>query len=855
MKVFNPWVVITLLLTALSFSSLAEITDTGDVQVIGNDLYIGNSSDGFRLVVDEMVNHDNTYLGNAPDVSGILRVSKTLSVPCGPVFTNKYDIVVGNIGSGSLHVDNLATDCTAPKMVSNRIILGNEVGSNGFTNSTHFDANELIVGNAGTGIVNNGSDVLSVPVIKIADQPGGDGTVEGAVNIGNTGTGSYLGVGVAGAGVLQQSTVVRDKFSDYPFNYGAINIGGPGAIDPVAELGVNTDANGTIPIFEGEVSISGNNASLAVGVNGSGSVDISTVEYYNNNNLYSASLTVEDSETGNAQSYIAKYPGSTGEVAIGGIGVFNAGDVLRIGLDENDNPGGDGVLTMNKHGLDSKVTAGVIKVGPGGRIDSLHNASFPSAFPISTINSDVVSEGLVNLRTTIIGGDFTNTGTVFVNPTIFLEGVRIVGGNYHQGSDGILKLVESYNTIYEPLFSIAGTAEIDGDVEFIARSTHTPTSELILKVINVDGGVTWGPDFSLALSGLSDPWTTTPVFDANGLSVVYTYPEPVSDLAIMYTATPSDVFVGQLVTYTVTVTNNGPETAFNVFTVGSVNISFGTLEAGASKSSSSTKQAITAGVFTQTMTVSGYANDTNPSNDSASVTINVTERTANLSLTLTGPATAVAGETINYTVTLTNNGPQTASNVTATGTLPDCTPQNGSKSLASGESLTCVSTLTADAAGTLTQSMTVTGDEVDPDSSNNSASVSTEVQSIIDLEIAMTDAPDPVKKGAKLTYSITVSNISQLDATGVTLTDLLPEDIRLESIDPSQGNCPEVPRGSNQVVCDLGIVAGGSSANVIIVIKPMNVGTLVNSASVAANENEINEANNEVSIATTVYKK
>ena len=130
-----------------------------------------------------------------------------------------------------------------------------------------------------------------------------------------------------------------------------------------------------------------------------------------------------------------------------------------------------------------------------------------------------------------------------------------------------------------------------------------------------------------------------------------------------------------------------------------------------------------------------------------------------------------------------------------------------------------------------------------------------------DVSITIQDSPRPVLKGEQLTYSLNVTNIGS-DATGVTLTDTLPADITFDSVTTSQGTCTPitVTSGKNKrttvtttsVGCVLGSLADGASANVEIVIRPNAAGTITNSASVTATEDDLNLSNNSVTRLTLV---
>ena len=130
-----------------------------------------------------------------------------------------------------------------------------------------------------------------------------------------------------------------------------------------------------------------------------------------------------------------------------------------------------------------------------------------------------------------------------------------------------------------------------------------------------------------------------------------------------------------------------------------------------------------------------------------------------------------------------------------------------------------------------------------------------------DLSVTIDDSPRPVNVNEPLTYTLVVTNIGA-DATGVTLTDTLPDDITFDSVTTTQGTCtPDTvvtTRGKRTTVtttgvsCVLGNLADGASATVEIVIRPNAAGTITNSASVGLTEADLNLSNNSVSRSTLV---
>ena len=120
-----------------------------------------------------------------------------------------------------------------------------------------------------------------------------------------------------------------------------------------------------------------------------------------------------------------------------------------------------------------------------------------------------------------------------------------------------------------------------------------------------------------------------------------------------------------------------------------------------------------------------------------------------------------------------------------------------------------------------------------------------------DLKLTMTDAPDPVRAGANLVYTVTVTNQGPAAATGVTLTDKLPANVNFVSAVPAQGTCS----GTSTVSCSIGNLAVGAVSSVAIKVKTRQRGTLSNTAAVTATQVDPNSANNSATVTTTVQRR
>jgi uncharacterized repeat protein (TIGR01451 family) len=124
-----------------------------------------------------------------------------------------------------------------------------------------------------------------------------------------------------------------------------------------------------------------------------------------------------------------------------------------------------------------------------------------------------------------------------------------------------------------------------------------------------------------------------------------------------------------------------------------------------------------------------------------------------------------------------------------------------------------------------------------------------DIQPEVDLAITKVDTPDPAVVGQPLTYTITVSNVGLAPATGVLVTDELPDNVVpvSHSITPS-GACN---RNGRTITCAVGTLLPGASSVITLEVIPTEAGSLHNTATVRANEPDSNMANNETSVTET----
>jgi uncharacterized repeat protein (TIGR01451 family) len=352
---------------------------------------------------------------------------------------------------------------------------------------------------------------------------------------------------------------------------------------------------------------------------------------------------------------------------------------------------------------------------------------------------------------------------------------------------------------------------------------------------------------------------------------------PQADLAVTQTG-PATMTAGTNLTYTVTVTDNGPSNAQSVRLndvvpagttfvrethrsgwtattpavggTGTVTESSGTLPAGTSATFVIVVHAKASDpngfLIANTATAGSGTFDRNGGNNTSMSTTRVAT-SADVSVTRTGSAMATAGSNLTYTITVTDNGPSDAQNVQLNDAVPGgttfvseshllgwtaMTPPAGSGAgtvtesigkLSAGASATFVIVVHAPASDAngfkINNTALVSTTTTDPNPNNNSSTSTTPVATAAHLKVTI-KAPFVVAAGSNVTYTVTLSNTGPSDGLMVRLTDMVPGGTTFVSeTHPSGWTAMPPPVGGTGTLTEsTGALAAGASATFVIVV-------------------------------------
>jgi uncharacterized repeat protein (TIGR01451 family) len=102
-----------------------------------------------------------------------------------------------------------------------------------------------------------------------------------------------------------------------------------------------------------------------------------------------------------------------------------------------------------------------------------------------------------------------------------------------------------------------------------------------------------------------------------------------------------------------------------------------------------------------------------------------------------------------------------------------------------------------------------------------------------------TDSPDPVNAGGTLSYLVTVTNVSDVDAQNVIVRDTMPAHVTVISATPGQGSCTDT-------TCNLGTIEAGKAVGIayVVIVDADAPALLTNMACVSTSTPEKDITNN-----------
>ena len=397
-----------------------------------------------------------------------------------------------------------------------------------------------------------------------------------------------------------------------------------------------------------------------------------------------------------------------------------------------------------------------------------------------------------------------------------------------------------------------------------------------LGTLNAGASVSVSATFSIP-AGYTTP---DPIVNAASVSTTTSDPNPANDASTAPTALgaspvdlsvvksgPATVSVGSDVTFSFLVRNAGPSAATLVQLAdptpaglafvsasapcaGGFPCLLGTLPAGASTAVTATFS-VPAGYsgpnpIANTATVSSPEPDADPANDSSTATVGVGAEAADVAVAKTGPASAVAGQSVTWQVTVSNLGPGTAQGVS----LADPTPAGlvfasatapcaggfpcALGELAAGSSVTVAATFSIPGGYTspdpILNTATVTSTTPDGNPANDSATASTGLSRVADLAVVKSNGTATYVPGIPATWTITVTNNGPSAVSSLTLVDALPPVLSSPAFAPSAGSYDS----ATGAWTGLSLAAGQSvTLTVSGTVSASATGPLVNTATVA----------------------
>lgn len=678
-------------------------------------------------------------------------------------------------------------------------------------------------------VVNSARQLFTVPL------GGGAATLLGTITFPGGATPATIGIAFDGTGRMLVQT--QNPSTLYSVNLGTL------AATQVATLGGGTAATGdlaSIDVPNPDLSITKTDGATTVYQGGS----VTYTVVVTNNGTYSVTGNVTDTVPASLTGVTWTCAASAGSTCAAASGSGNAISTSA---------------TLLASGTATYTVTGTVANGATGTLSNTATVAVPSWLTDATpANNSATDSDTINVRADL---SITKTdGLTTVNPGSAVTYTVVVSSL--ATSSGTANGVIVTDTVPASLTGVTWTCgsptngatcgAASGSGNSISTTANLPVNSSVTYTVTgtlsatATGTLSNTATVITPASGVTDPTDPGRTGAGNNTATDTTTINAASNLAVTKTVNNATPNVGNTIAYTITVTNNGPSNATNVRLTdvvpagltflsatpsGSTTYNSGTglWTIGSLANAASATLVINArvnagtGNTTITNTTSGLTADQfDPvsSNNVGSVSLRVTS--SDLSLTkVVNNATPAFGQNVTFTITLTNGGPDAATNMTVRDLLPaslvfvSATPSTGTyvsgtgvwtvASLANGANATLQIVARVNAFGSITNTAEVTAaDQSDPDSTPNNNVAAEDDQSSVSLgatppnivldKCVFNGVPcvasiASVLPGTDLVYSITFTNTGGSPAVNFVIRDPIPAntDFRVGSVTNNLG--------------------------------------------------------------------
>ncbi|SEW45679.1 T9SS type B sorting domain-containing protein, partial [Chitinophaga arvensicola] len=419
----------------------------------------------------------------------------------------------------------------------------------------------------------------------------------------------------------------------------------------------------------------------------------------------------------------------------------------------------------------------------------------------------------------------------------------------------------------------SGTFSKDGKWTLGTMNAQTTTTLVITAKVLATGNYT----NTASIAGTETDHNT-----ANNSSSVTPVPVAVTNLQVVKTINNSTPDVSSQVTFTITAKNEGPSAATGVTvtdilqsgyhfdeastTTGSYDARSGKWNIGNLANGQSATLQIKAtvqpeGDYSNVAVISGNEKDKVPGDNESAITAPTPVPVADLQVTKTIDKTVPGtGDKVTFTITVKNNGASKATHVRVSDQLQSgfrylqATAGKGSYdpttgiwtigNMNAGETIVLQIEALVNTTGQYTNTATVSADEKDPVTTNNTSTLTVTPDAVTDLFVSKEISNMAPPHGSDVTFNIKTGNNGPSDATGVTVTDILPAGYTYKSSKASTGTYDAVTGKWT-----IGNLAYKATAEMTMTVTINKTGSYTNTATIAGNETDRVGSNNSSTVA------